>query len=95
MNQINATLNCDSVFSKSVPFKLKHGAKQNRHELNQSGEDMVEEISETSSENEHENDDLTAPEWLQNIEQRATVDRLKDSHVELKPDDGILFKMSR
>ena len=42
-----------------------------------------------------ENDDLTAPEWLQNIEQRATVEpNPNDSRVELKPDAGNLVKMT-
>ena len=71
--------------------------KQTRYELLQlSGKDLVEEISETSSENDNlENDDLTAPEWLQNIEQRATVEpNPNDSRVELKPDAGNLLKMT-
>jgi hypothetical protein len=95
---IDPTTNGPSVFSKSVPFKLKQGAgKQTRYELLQlSGKDLVEEISETSSENDNlENDDLTAPEWLQNIEQRATVEpNPNDSRVELKPDAGNLVKMT-
>ena len=42
-----------------------------------------------------ENDDLTAPEWLQNIEQRATIEpNPNDSRVELKPDAGNLVKMT-
>ena len=95
---IDPTTTGPSVFSKSVPFKLKQGAgKQSRYEsLQLSGKDLVEEISETSSENDNvENDDLTAPEWLQNIEQRANIKtNLNDSRVELKPETGNLLKMS-
>ena len=76
------------VFSKSAPYKLKQGIK---HKLNP--EEDIEEISETSSEEIAENDDL-APEWLQDIEQRANVEMPTKNRVELKVNEASHLKMS-
>ena len=75
------------VFSKSAPYKLKQGIK---HKLNT---EDIEEISETSSEGIAENDDL-APEWLQDIEQRASVEMPMNNRVELKVNEANHLKMS-
>ena len=60
------------IFAKSVPFKLKQGARYHSRQNLSSTSENIEEISETSTEDTEENDDL-APEWLQNIEQKTAV----------------------